>query len=103
MGRTVTPVGKPDAGDQHVRFDERGRETERALPSTATAFVLDFTQPACSGCIREQLQSWRTLGLDPTPAARTLWLQTHPLGANKLVDVATDSLGRSGPSAEGVG
>ena len=26
MGRTVTPVGKPDAGNQHVRFDERGRE-----------------------------------------------------------------------------
>jgi transposase-like protein len=25
--RTVTPVGKPDAGNQHVRFDERGRET----------------------------------------------------------------------------
>ena len=22
-------VGKPDAGNQHVRFDERGRETER--------------------------------------------------------------------------
>ena len=24
----VKPVGKPDAGDPHVRFDERGRETE---------------------------------------------------------------------------
>ncbi len=23
----VKPVGKPDAGDRHVRFDERGRET----------------------------------------------------------------------------
>ena len=22
------PVGKPDAGDPHVRFDERGWETE---------------------------------------------------------------------------
>ena len=43
MGRTVTPVGKPDAGNQHVRFDERGRETERALQSTATAPVLDST------------------------------------------------------------
>ena len=27
MGRTMKPVGKPDAGNQHVRFDERGRET----------------------------------------------------------------------------
>lgn len=33
----MKPVGKPDAGDRHVRFDERGRETGRALPSTATA------------------------------------------------------------------
>jgi len=24
---TVKPVGKPDAGNPHVRFDERGRET----------------------------------------------------------------------------
>jgi len=24
----VNPVGKPDAGDPHVRFDERGWETE---------------------------------------------------------------------------
>jgi hypothetical protein len=25
--REVKPVGKPDAGNPHVRFDERGRET----------------------------------------------------------------------------
>jgi len=25
----VKPVGKPDAGNRHVRFDERGWETER--------------------------------------------------------------------------
>jgi hypothetical protein len=25
---TVNPVGEPDAGNRHVRFDERGRETE---------------------------------------------------------------------------
>jgi len=37
----VKPVGKPDAGDPHVRFDERGRETERL--SSATAPVLDST------------------------------------------------------------
>ena len=24
----VKPVGKPDAGNPHVRFDERGEETE---------------------------------------------------------------------------
>ena len=25
----MKPVGKPDAGNLHVRFDERGEETER--------------------------------------------------------------------------
>jgi transposase len=29
VGLAVKPVGKPDAGNPHVRFDERGRETER--------------------------------------------------------------------------
>ena len=48
MGRTVMPVGKPDAGNQHVRFDERGRETERAPQSTATAPVLDSTNSRCT-------------------------------------------------------
>jgi hypothetical protein len=44
VGRTVKLVGKPDAGNLHVRFDERGRETERAQ-SIATALVLDSTLP----------------------------------------------------------
>jgi transposase len=37
----MKPVGKPDAGNPHVRFDERGRETAPALPATAP--VLDST------------------------------------------------------------
>lgn len=28
------PVGKPDAGKPHVRFDERGEETERATSAS---------------------------------------------------------------------
>jgi transposase len=33
--RLVTkPVGKPDAGKLHVRFDERGEETERATSAS---------------------------------------------------------------------
>jgi hypothetical protein len=36
----MKPVGKPDAGNPHVRFDERGGETER--PSD-TAPLLDST------------------------------------------------------------
>ena len=36
----MKPVGKPDAGNPHVRFDERGGETDR---SRDTAPLLDFT------------------------------------------------------------
>lgn len=41
--RLVTkPVGKPDAGKLHVRFDERGEETERNKRITAP--LLDSTE-----------------------------------------------------------
>ena len=30
--RAMKPVGKPYAGNPHVRFDERGRETEPCQP-----------------------------------------------------------------------
>ncbi len=39
----VKPVGEPDAGNPHVRFDERGGETERCQTAQATAPVLDST------------------------------------------------------------
>ena len=34
---------KPDAGDRHVRFDEREWETERCQMAQATAPILDST------------------------------------------------------------
>ena len=40
----VKPVGKPDAGDRHVRFDERGWETGRCRMAQATAPILDSTR-----------------------------------------------------------
>ena len=43
MGLTVKPVGEPDAGERHVRFDERGWETERCRSAEATAPILDST------------------------------------------------------------
>ena len=45
VGLTVKPVGEPDAGNPHVRFDERGWETERCRMAQATAPILDFTEP----------------------------------------------------------
>ena len=43
VGLTVKPVGEPDAGERHVRFDERGWETERCRMAEATAPILDST------------------------------------------------------------
>src|SRR5436309_5830382 len=40
---TMKPVGKPDAGNRHVRFDERGWETGRRSASVL-APNLDSTQ-----------------------------------------------------------
>src|ERR1700716_1594448 len=40
---TVKPVGEPDALIGHVRFDERGWETERCQMAQATAPILDST------------------------------------------------------------
>src|SRR5438045_2098084 len=34
---TMKSVGKPDAGNRHVRFDERGEETERCRTAQVTA------------------------------------------------------------------
>src|SRR6266487_3639125 len=42
---TVKPVGEPDALIGHVRFDERGWETERCRMAQATAPILDSTVP----------------------------------------------------------
>ena len=43
MCLTVKPVGEPDALIGHVRFDERGWETERCQMAQATAPILDST------------------------------------------------------------
>jgi hypothetical protein len=41
----MKPVGKPDAGNPHVRFDERGWETdEQQRLVRRTALILDSTQ-----------------------------------------------------------
>jgi hypothetical protein len=45
----MKPVGKPDAGNPHVRFDERGRETGRCRTAQATAPFLDSTKRPLKG------------------------------------------------------
>src|SRR5262249_20194977 len=44
VGLTMKLVAKPDAGNLHVRFDERGQETECCYMDQATAPVLDSTR-----------------------------------------------------------
>jgi hypothetical protein len=49
----VKPVGKPDAGNRLVRFDERGWETERCRMAQATVPILDSTNSDVSDVCRE--------------------------------------------------
>ena len=51
----VKPVGKPDAGNRLVRFDERGWETERCRMAEATAPILDSTR-LCENAAPSKLQ-----------------------------------------------
>ena len=39
----MKPVGEPDAGNRHVRFDERRWETEQLAQPQATAPIFDST------------------------------------------------------------
>jgi len=54
----VKPVGEPDAGDRHVRFDERGWETGRCRMAQATAPILDSTDSDLPG----QSANWPVSG-----------------------------------------
>ena len=49
----VKPVGEPDVGDRHLRFDERGWETERCRMAQATAPILDSTECEVPGPLHE--------------------------------------------------
>ena len=81
---TVKPVGEPDALIGHVRFDERGWETERCRMAQATAPILDSTicdlwRHLIEGCLRQLsgrvATAARGPGLDPE---RTLRLPLGP-------------------------
>src|SRR5664279_299205 len=71
----MKPVGKPDAGKLHVRFDERGGETERA--STRHRFIRQ--QTSVINVIRAHLAE---LGI-VAPVGRK--------GVEELLDVVADA------------
>src|SRR4030043_73603 len=58
----MKPVGKPDAGNPHVRFDERGWETGRRFPS-ALASILDSTQASAAAADTGMPTALRSVGL----------------------------------------
>ena len=68
VGLTMKPVGKPDAGNPHVRFDERGRET--GIAPTAQEPRLSSTLQI-NGRKRHALvdTDGRGLVLEPHPAS----------------------------------
>jgi hypothetical protein len=71
---TVKPVGEPDALIGHVRFDERGWETERCRMAQATAPILDSTlanNPTAPMFVRFWTKATRLLDR-PTPPQRRL-------------------------------
>src|SRR5271165_4972169 len=70
-GPAVKSVGKPDALIGHVRFDERGRETERLAKPQAAAPFLDSTLGAEPAVRR---------GLRPSSAARRRHTGVPPPG-----------------------
>ncbi len=69
--------GRSPADAHHLRFAQ-----SRALGRKVSD---EFTVPLCRGHHREihrcgdEASWWRKAGIDPTIAARLLWLKTHPL------------------------
>ena len=69
--------GRRPSDAHHLRFAQ-----SRALSRKVSD---EFTVPLCRGHHREVHRSgdeaawWRKAGIDPTAAARALWLKTHPL------------------------
>jgi hypothetical protein len=71
--------GRQPADAHHLRFAQ-----SRALGRKVSD---EFTVPLCRGHHREvhrfgdEAAWWRKIGVDPTVAARELWLETHPLSS----------------------
>jgi hypothetical protein len=85
--------GRRPADAHHLRFAQS--------PALGRKVSDEFTVPLCRGHHREvhrcgdEAVWWNNIGIDPTAAARILWLSTHPL------PIVTDQLGgkmQNGPN-----
>jgi hypothetical protein len=79
--------GRRPADAHHLRFAQ-----SRALGRKVSD---EFTVPLCRGHHREvhrcgdEAAWWSKAGVDPTVSARALWLDTHPLASDKMLEVAS--------------
>jgi ERF superfamily len=74
--------GRRPSDTHHLRFTQS--------PALSRKVSDEFTVPLCRGHHREVHRSgdeaawWTQAGIDPTVAARVLWLETHPLPSDKV-------------------
>jgi hypothetical protein len=85
--RPCLVCGRRPADAHHLRFAQS--------PALGRKVSDEFTVPLCRGHHREVHRSgneaawWDKTGIDPTAAARSLWLKSHPLPAGfKLPNIA---------------
>ena len=82
--------GRKPCDAHHLRFAQT-----RALGRKVSD---EFTVPLCRGHHRElhrygdEAKWWKKIAIDPMPAARALWLETHPL-ADEPAPIASDASG----------
>jgi hypothetical protein len=78
--------GRSPSDAHHLRFAQ-----SRALGRKVSD---EFVVPLCRGDHREvhrhgdEAAWWRAAGIDPTAAARALWLETHPLATASEMGLA---------------
>lgn len=77
--QTCLVCGRAPCDPHHLRFTQN--------PALGRKVSDEFTVPLCRGHHRElhrhgdEAAWWDKRGIDPTPEARKLWLETHPLPA----------------------
>ena len=71
-GPGVKSVGKPDAGNRHVRFDERGRETGQLAPRPSSTLPKPWPSPTAKTASKKNTGLERTRKRPPYgPLLRT--------------------------------
>jgi hypothetical protein len=91
--QTCLVCGRQPCDAHHLRFAQ-GRALSRKVGD-------EFTVPLCRGHHRElhrhgdETAWWQKLGLDPSAAARALWLETHPLSSAETAATNADATANS--------